>query len=97
MSRKRPAPEPSEPSEAEDDDILGRTVQLLLSCTSARQSLNMNSETISKCLQATGHLVQLLAMAHTNAESRTNVMASESRQLSLLSRAMGMGASTGAG
>ena len=97
MSRKRPAPEPSAPSEAEDDDILGRTVQLLLSCTSARQSLNMNSETISKCLQATGHLVQLLAMAHTNAETRRSDLASETRDLFMLSLAMGMGASTGAG
>jgi hypothetical protein len=85
MSRKRPA---TEPPETEDDDILGSTVQLLLSCTSARQSLNMNSETISKCLQATGHLVQLLAVAHMNAESRTNVMASEGRHLTMLSRAL---------
>ena len=85
MSRKRPA---TEPAEAEDDYVLSTTVQLLLSCTSARQSLDMSSETISKCLQATGHLVQLLAVAHRNAESRTSVMASEGRHLTMLSRAL---------
>ena len=85
MSRKRPA---TEPPDGEDDDILRSTVQLLLSCTSARQSLSANSEIISECLQATGHLVQLLALAHVNAEFRTNAMMSEGRHLSMLGRAM---------
>lgn len=85
MSRKRPA---TEPAEAEDDDVLSTTVQLLLSCTSARQSLDMSSETISKCLQVTCDLVQLLAVAHTNAESRADAIASEGRHLSMLRRAI---------
>ena len=90
MSRKRPAPEPPE---TEEDDILGPDpAPVIMHYGKAGAA---NSETISKCLQTTGHLVQLLATAHTNAESRTNVIASESRQLSLLSRAMGMGGSTG--
>ena len=85
MSRKRPADAPAEAEE--EDDVLRSTVQLLLSCTSARQSLDANSETISKCLQATGHLVQLLAVAHGNAESRASILAAEGRHLALLSRA----------